>query len=135
MSFFTNMLFDILVIMYEKMCLRYLLLFLDMLTTWINRPWLAIVEMHLSMLAILIVSLGTPITGLSYTMEICVNSKLPDVDDVIASSRPANSPCELFIIHISIKIMHKVFILGCIYALPAYRDKMRAEGPKHIPIF
>ena len=36
---------------------------------------------------------------------------------------------------INIQIMTEVFILGCIYALPAYRDLMRAEGPKHIPIF
>ena len=36
---------------------------------------------------------------------------------------------------INIQIMPKVFILGCIYTLPAYRDKMKAEGPKHIPIF
>ena len=34
-----------------------------------------------------------------------------------------------------IQIMLKVFILGYIYAHPAYRDLMRAEGPKHIPIF
>ena len=33
------------------------------------------------------------------------------------------------------QIMPEVIILGCIYALPAYRDLMRAEGPKHIPIF
>ena len=37
--------------------------------------------------------------------------------------------------HINIQIMLKVFILGYIYAHPAYRDLMRAEGPKHIPIF
>ena len=36
---------------------------------------------------------------------------------------------------IYMQIMPEVFILGCIYALPAYRDLMRAEGPKHIPIF
>ena len=33
------------------------------------------------------------------------------------------------------QIMPEVIILGCIYALPAYRDLMRAEGPKHIPIY
>jgi len=33
------------------------------------------------------------------------------------------------------QIMTEVFILGFINALPAYRDLMRAEGPKHIPIF
>ena len=33
------------------------------------------------------------------------------------------------------QIMPEVIILGCIYALPANRDLMRAEGPKHIPIF
>ena len=33
------------------------------------------------------------------------------------------------------QIMLEVFILGCIYAIPAYRDLMRAEGLKHIPIF
>jgi len=33
------------------------------------------------------------------------------------------------------QIMPKVFILGCIYAHPAYRDLMRAERLKHIPIF
>ena len=33
-------------------------------------------------------------------------------------------------------IMPGVFILSCIYALvAAYRDLMRAKGPKHIPIF
>ena len=31
--------------------------------------------------------------------------------------------------------MPEVVILGCTYALPAHRDLMRAEGPKHIPIF
>ena len=31
--------------------------------------------------------------------------------------------------------MPEVIILGCIYTLPAYRDLMRAEGPKHISIF
>ena len=36
---------------------------------------------------------------------------------------------------VNIQIMPEVFILDCIYALPAYRDKMRAEGPKQIPIF
>ena len=34
-----------------------------------------------------------------------------------------------------IHIMTLVFILGCIYALPEYTDKMKAEDPKHIPIF
>ena len=33
------------------------------------------------------------------------------------------------------QIIPEVIILGCIYALPAYRDLMRAEGPKHIPIY
>ena len=33
------------------------------------------------------------------------------------------------------KIMPEDIILGCIYALPANRDLMKAEGPKHIPIF
>ena len=33
------------------------------------------------------------------------------------------------------QIMPEVIILGCIYALPANRDLMGAEGPKHIPIF
>ena len=33
------------------------------------------------------------------------------------------------------QIMPEVIILGCIYALPANRDLMRAEGPNHIPIF
>ena len=33
------------------------------------------------------------------------------------------------------QIMHKGFILGLIYAFLAYRDLMRAEGPKHIPIY
>ena len=33
------------------------------------------------------------------------------------------------------QILPEVFILGCIYTLPVYRDLMRAEGPKHIPIF
>jgi len=33
------------------------------------------------------------------------------------------------------QIMPEVFILGCIYALSAYKDFMRAEGPKHISIF
>ena len=33
------------------------------------------------------------------------------------------------------QIMPEVIILGCIYVLPAYRDLMRAEGPKHIPIY
>ena len=33
------------------------------------------------------------------------------------------------------QMMTEVIILGCIYALPANRDLMRAEGPKHIPIF
>ena len=33
------------------------------------------------------------------------------------------------------QIMPEVIILGCIYALPAYRDLMRAEGPKDIPIY
>ena len=33
------------------------------------------------------------------------------------------------------QIMPEVIILGCIYALPAYRDLMRAKGPKHIPIY
>ena len=31
----------------------------------------------------------------------------------------------------TIQIIPKVFILGCINVLPAYRDKMRAAGPKH----
>ena len=31
------------------------------------------------------------------------------------------------------QIMPEVFILGCIHALPAHRDLMKAEGPKHIP--
>ena len=35
-----------------------------------------------------------------------------------------NSPLWLII-----QILPEVFILGYIYALPAYRDKMRAEGP------
>ena len=35
---------------------------------------------------------------------------------------------------ITMQIMSKVFILGYIYVHPAYRDLMRAEGPKHIPI-
>ena len=35
----------------------------------------------------------------------------------------------------NMKIMPEVFILGCIYAPPAHKDLMRAEGPKHIPIF
>ena len=39
------------------------------------------------------------------------------------------------IMYMNMQIMPEVFILGCIYALPAYRDLMRAEGPKHIPIF
>ena len=38
-------------------------------------------------------------------------------------------------VDIIMQIMLKVFILGYIYAHPAYRDLMRAEGPKHIPIF
>ena len=29
----------------------------------------------------------------------------------------------------------EVIILGCIYALPPYRDLMRAEDPKHIPTY
>ena len=33
------------------------------------------------------------------------------------------------------QIMPEVITLGCIYALPANRDLMRAEGPKHIPIY
>ena len=33
------------------------------------------------------------------------------------------------------QIMPEVIIFGCIYALPANRDLMRAEGPKHIPIY
>ena len=33
------------------------------------------------------------------------------------------------------QIMPEVIILGCIYALPENRDLVRAEGPKHIPIF
>ena len=33
------------------------------------------------------------------------------------------------------QIMSKVFILGYIYAYPAYRNLMRAESPKDIPIF
>ena len=33
------------------------------------------------------------------------------------------------------QIMPEVFIIGCIYEPPAYRDLMRAEGLKHIPIF
>ena len=33
------------------------------------------------------------------------------------------------------QIMPEVIILGSINALPVYRDLMRAEGPKHIPIF
>ena len=32
------------------------------------------------------------------------------------------------------QLMPKVIILGCIYAHPSYRDLMRAEGPKHIPM-
>ena len=36
---------------------------------------------------------------------------------------------------ITMQIMPELIILGCIYALPAYRDLMRAEGPKHIPIY
>ena len=35
----------------------------------------------------------------------------------------------------NMQIMPEVFILGCIYALPAYRNLMRAEAPIHIPIF
>ena len=41
----------------------------------------------------------------------------------------------ILLVSFSMQIMPEVFILGCIYALPAYRDLMRAEGPKHIPIF
>ena len=33
------------------------------------------------------------------------------------------------------QIMPEVIILGCIYALPAYRDLMRAKGPEHIPLY
>ena len=33
------------------------------------------------------------------------------------------------------QIMPEVVILGLINAYLAYRDLMRAEGPKHIPIF
>ena len=33
------------------------------------------------------------------------------------------------------QIMPEVIILGCIYALPANSDLIRAEGPKHIPIY
>ena len=33
------------------------------------------------------------------------------------------------------QIMPGVVILGLINAYLAYRDLMRAEGPKHIPIF
>ena len=36
---------------------------------------------------------------------------------------------------IIMQIMPEVFILGSIYALPAYRDNKWAMGPKHIPIF
>ena len=31
--------------------------------------------------------------------------------------------------------MPDIFILGCIYELPVYRDLMRTKGLKHIPIF
>ena len=43
--------------------------------------------------------------------------------------------CRNDLMTLNMQIMPEVFILGCIYALPAYRDLMRAEGPKHIPIF
>ena len=33
------------------------------------------------------------------------------------------------------QIMPEVVILGCIYALPAFRDLMREGGPKPIPIY
>ena len=33
-----------------------------------------------------------------------------------------------------VQIMPKVFILGCIYGIPANRDNMKGEGLKHIPI-
>ena len=35
----------------------------------------------------------------------------------------------------NMQIISGVVILGCIDALPANRDLMGAEGPKHIPIF
>ena len=39
------------------------------------------------------------------------------------------------IMYMNMQIMPEVFILGCIHALPAYWELIRAEGPKHIPIF
>ena len=41
----------------------------------------------------------------------------------------------MLIIYLIMQIMPEVFILGFIYALLAYWDLMRANGPKHIPIF
>ena len=35
----------------------------------------------------------------------------------------------------NMQIMPEIITLGFIYALPVYRYLMRAEGPKHIPVF
>ena len=41
---------------------------------------------------------------------------------------------EIKVLTMNKQIIPEVFTLGCIYYHQAYRDLMREEGPKHIPI-
>ena len=77
-----------------------------------------------------IFSINIDMVCFSVLLHLYINRNISEI-----VSNKINLYMTLLVEGYNMQIMPEVFILGCIYALPAYRDLMRAEGPKHIPIF